>query len=124
MKMRAVLVKDGTTDLYIGAALDPVLNDGELLIDVKATALNRADLLQKRGLYPPPPGASAIIGLELAGAITEVGKAVSGWQVGDRVMALLPGGGYAERAAIPASMAMRIPDNLSYTQAAAIPEAF
>lgn len=122
--MRAVLVKEGTTDLCLGTAPELVLRDGELLIDVKATALNRADLLQKRGLYPPPPGASQILGLEMAGVIAEVGKGVSGWQPGDRVMALLAGGGYAERVTIPAGMAMRIPENLSFAQAAAIPEAF
>lgn len=122
--MRAILVKESTTDLYIGEVVTPTPNSNELLVSVKATALNRADLLQKRGLYPPPPGASPILGLEMAGEVVAIGSQVTGWQVGDRVCALLSGGGYAEYVTIPAAMAMPIPDLLSFNEAAAIPEAF
>ncbi|MBP6017279.1 MAG: NAD(P)H-quinone oxidoreductase [Candidatus Promineofilum sp.] len=94
----------------------------EVLVDVRATAVNRADLSQARGSYPPPPGASEILGLEMAGVISEVGQRVEGWRPGDRVMALLPGGGYAERAAVPAGMLLRLPDGWSFAQGAAVPE--
>jgi tumor protein p53-inducible protein 3 len=122
--MKAILVDEKTTSLYVGEANDPVLSEDDLLVRVRATALNRADLLQRRGLYPPPAGASPIIGLEVSGVIEKVGRSVSGWKEGDRVFALLPGGGYAERVSIPAGMAMRIPDNFSFEEAAAIPEVF
>jgi tumor protein p53-inducible protein 3 len=122
--MKAVLVDEKTKRLYIGEAEEPVISDHELLVSVKATALNRADLLQKRGLYPPPKGASPILGLEMAGVVEEAGEQVTGWKPGDRVFALLPGGGYAERVSIPAGMAIRIPDNFSFEEAAAIPEVF
>ncbi|REE68126.1 putative PIG3 family NAD(P)H quinone oxidoreductase [Paenibacillus taihuensis] len=122
--MKAILVNEETKQLYIGEAAEPSIAENELLVNVKATALNRADLLQKRGLYPPPPGASEILGLEMAGVVEKVGTGVKGWQPGDRVFALLPGGGYAQRVAIPADMAMRIPDQFSFEQAAAIPEVF
>lgn len=79
--MKAILVDEGTKELYLGEWSDPVPSDGELLVRVKATALNRADLLQKRGGYPPPPGASPILGLEMAGVVEEVGRNVSGWQL-------------------------------------------
>ncbi len=103
---------------------DPELTSEDMLVNVAATALNRADLLQRRGLYPPPPGCTDILGLECAGVVTQVGQgADQGW-LGKRVMALLPGGGYAERVAIPARMAIEVPDELSLEQAAAIPEAF
>src|SRR5690606_30587807 len=94
----------------------------EVLVDVRATAVNRADLSQARGHYPPPPGASDILGLEMAGVIREVGASVGGWRAGDRVCALLPGGGYAERAAVPAGMLIRLPDDWSFAQGAAVPE--
>ncbi|MBI4850633.1 MAG: NAD(P)H-quinone oxidoreductase [Acidobacteria bacterium] len=122
--MKAILVKDDTKELYIDKVARPDFNDDELLVSIKATALNRADLLQRRGLYPPPPGASNIIGLEMAGEIVEIGKNVKDWKIGDRVFALLSGGGYAEYVNIPAKTAMRIPENLSFEEAAAIPEAF
>jgi tumor protein p53-inducible protein 3 len=122
--MKAILVDEKTTSLYVGEASDPVLSEEDLLVRVKATALNRADLLQRRGLYPPPAGASPIIGLEASGVIEKVGRRASGWNEGDRVFALLPGGGYAERVSIPAGMAMRIPDSFSFEEAAAIPEVF
>jgi NADPH2:quinone reductase len=81
--------KDAT--LRLGAAPDPRPAPGEVLIDVAATAVNRADLLQRRGFYPPPPGASTILGLECSGTIAELGPGVTGWRVGDRICALLPG---------------------------------
>jgi tumor protein p53-inducible protein 3 len=110
--------------LYIGETETPQVGDGELLVRVRATALNRADLLQRMGYYPPPKGASEIIGLEMAGEIVDVGGGVTGYRVGDRVCALLPGGGYAQYAVIPADMAMPLPENLSFEQGAAIPEVF
>lgn len=121
--MKAILFDTpGAPDvLYYGDAPDPQPGEGELLVRVHATALNRADLLQRQGQYPPPPGASPILGLELAG---EVVQGAGEWQRGDRVMAVVTGGAYAELAAVPPGMAIRIPDNLSYEQAAAIPEAF
>lgn len=107
--------------LRLGAAPDPQPAPGELLVRVHATALNRADLLQRRGAYPPPAGASPILGLELAGEVVE---GAGEWRAGDRVMAVVTGGGYAELAAVPAGMAIRIPERFSFEQAAAIPEAF
>lgn len=94
----------------------------EVLVAVRATAVNRADLSQARGNYPSPPGASEILGLEMAGTIREVGADVTGWRPGDRVCALLPGGGYAERVAVPAGMLLRLPDDWSFAQGAAVPE--
>jgi putative PIG3 family NAD(P)H quinone oxidoreductase len=95
---------------------------GELLVRVRATAVNRADTLQRRGKYSPPAGASTILGLEMAGEVLAVGEGASGFARGDRVCALLPGGGYAQQAVIPAGMAMRIPASMSFEQAAAFPE--
>lgn len=119
--MRAIVQDYATNRLILGETVEPDATYGELLVEVKATALNRADLLQKRGLYPPPAGASPILGLEMAGTVLE---GAGPWKPGDRVMALLPGGGYAKRVRIPAGMAMPIPQNLSYAQAAGIPEVF
>ncbi len=107
--------------LDYGDAPDPQPAANELLVRVRATAVNRADVLQRRGGYAPPPGASPILGLELAG---EVVRGAGAWHPGDRVMAVVTGGGYAELAAVPAGVAMPIPKNLSFEQAAAIPEAF
>ena len=100
----------------------PELHANEIRIAVRATAVNRADLLQRAGHYPPPPGASEILGLECAGIVAESNS--SRWKPGDRVMALLPGGGYAEEAVVDAGSVMRIPDALSFEEAAAIPETF
>jgi tumor protein p53-inducible protein 3 len=122
--MKAVLIDETNHQLYLGQADEPVMSDTDLLVSIKATALNRADLLQKRGLYPPPKGASPILGMEMAGVVEQVGSRVSGWKAGDRVCALLPGGGYAERVSIPQGMAIRIPDAFTYEEAAAIPEVF
>ena len=96
----------------------------DLRIAVRATSVNRADLLQAAGHYPPPPGASEILGLECAGVVSEVGANVRGWSIGDRVMALLPGGGYAEEVVVHAGSAMHVPEALSDEEAAAIPEVF
>lgn len=114
----------GPEVLLLGKAPDPVIGENELLVRVRATALNRADLLQRMGGYPAPKGTSDILGLEMAGEVVHAGPGVPGWKRGDRVCALLPGGGYAELAAVPAGMAMRIPDDMTFEQAAAIPEVF
>jgi putative PIG3 family NAD(P)H quinone oxidoreductase len=123
VKVKAILFDQpgGPEVLRLGDAPDPRVAQGELLVRVRATAANRADTLQRRGNYPPPEGASPILGLELAGEVLE---SVGGWRAGDRVMAVVTGGGYAEVAAVPAGMAMRIPERLSFDEAAAIPEAF
>jgi putative PIG3 family NAD(P)H quinone oxidoreductase len=102
----------------------PGLEAGELRIDVRAAGVNRADLLQRRGLYPPPPGASPILGLECAGTVTEVGEQVEGFGVGDRVMALLTGGGYAEQVVVDARCVMPAPSALDDAAAGGLPEAF
>jgi len=103
---------------------DPTYAAGEVLVDIYATALNRADLAQRAGNYPPPPGASDILGLEMAGRIAALGAEVEGWKVGDRVCALLPGGGYAERINVPYPMLMPLPAGWSFEQGAALPEVF
>jgi putative PIG3 family NAD(P)H quinone oxidoreductase len=102
----------------------PVMGPGELRLRVRATAVNRADLLQRQGLYPPPPGASTILGLECAGEVVEVGARVTDWQPGDRAMALLAGGGYAQEAVVDAGSAMGVPEVLSDEEAGAFPEVF
>ena len=101
---------------------DPELLPGHVMLDVAATAVNRADLLQRRGLYPPPPGASDILGLECSGVITELGEGVTGWNIGDRVCALLTGGGYAEKAVVPASQLLPVPKGVDLVVAASLPE--
>jgi putative PIG3 family NAD(P)H quinone oxidoreductase len=101
---------------------DPVPGPGEVLVDVAATALNRADLLQRQGFYPPPPGASDIIGMECSGRIASVGAGVSNWAAGDEVCALLAGGGYAERVAVPAGQLLPVPPGWSLTDAGGLPE--
>ena len=102
----------------------PHINDDEVLIRVRASAVNRADLLQRRGLYPVPAGASPILGLECAGEIQAVGELVERFKPGDAVCALLTGGGYAEFAAVPAGQVLPIPPGMSYEGAAAVPEVF
>src|SRR6059058_4764041 len=101
---------------------DPVAGPGEILVDVAASAVNRADLLQRQGFYPPPPGASEILGLECSGRVAAVGAGVLGWSVGDEVCALLAGGGYAERVAVPAGQCMPVPPGVDLVTAAALPE--
>lgn len=103
---------------------DPVPGPGEVLLAVQAAAVNRADLMQRAGNYPPPPGASEILGLEAAGTIAALGPGVSGWRIGDRAMALLAGGGYADRVAAPVPQIMPIPSSLDLIQAAGVPEVF
>ncbi|MGH7947629.1 MAG: NAD(P)H-quinone oxidoreductase [Candidatus Binataceae bacterium] len=110
--------------LKIAEVLDPVPSARELLIRVRAAGVNRADLLQRQGFYPPPPGASEIIGLECAGEVISAGAEVSGWKAGDCAMALLAGGGYAEKAAVHFGSAMKIPAALGDDEAAAFPEVF
>jgi putative PIG3 family NAD(P)H quinone oxidoreductase len=124
--MKAIQVQTDQKDrpLVWRTTDDPALGPGEVLIESYATSVNRADLAQRAGNYPPPPGASDILGLDTAGRILEVGEGVSGWQIGDRVCALLAGGGYAELVAVPHQMLMPIPESWSYEQAAAMPEVF
>jgi putative PIG3 family NAD(P)H quinone oxidoreductase len=110
--------------LKIGEAADPKAGPGQLLIRVKYAGINRADLMQRQGHYPPPPGASEIIGLECAGEVAAVGTGVTGWSVGERAMALLAGGGYAELAAIDSGSAIKIPAAMSDEEGAAFPEVF
>lgn len=102
----------------------PQPGPGEVRIKVAASAINRADLLQRRGFYPPPPGASEILGLECAGEIEAIGEGVDRWQIGDRVCALLAGGGYAEYTVAPEGSVLPIPSGFSFEQAAALPEVF
>jgi tumor protein p53-inducible protein 3 len=124
--VKAVLVQSpgGRDQLYIGDVDTPTPGETEIRIKVQATAVNRADIAQRQGNYPPPKGASPILGLELAGIVDEVGSKVSKWKKGDRVFGLLEGGGYAEYALLSENMAMAIPEAFSFTQAAAIPEVF
>jgi putative PIG3 family NAD(P)H quinone oxidoreductase len=126
--MRAILVESDASGaapvLRLGEAPFPALEPGSLRIRVAATAVNRADLLQARGLYPPPPGASPILGLECAGEVLEVAAGVRGFRPGDRVMALLPGGGYAEQVVADAGSCLPVPERLSLEEAAALPEVF
>ena len=110
--------------LRIGDVPPPAMNADSVRIAIAATAVNRADLLQREGRYPPPPGASTILGLECAGRIIEAGANVSAWRVADRAMALLPGGGYAEEAVVHAGSLMPVPEIISLEEAGAIPEAF
>ena len=101
---------------------DPVAGPGEVVVEVAASAVNRADLLQRQGLYPPPPGASEIIGLECSGTIAEIGDGVEGWRIGDEVCALLAGGGYGEKVAIPAGQLLPVPGEVELLAAAGLPE--
>ena len=119
----AVITHPGPPDvLQVQEVPDPRPGIGEVLVDVTATAVNRADLMQRQGHYDPPPGASPYPGLECSGVIARLGEGVTGWAVGDPVCALLAGGGYAERVAVPAGQLMRVPQGLSLRDAAALPE--
>ncbi len=124
--MRAIIqIGDGGPRvLQVNEIPAPIPTATQLLVDVHATALNRADLIQRRGGYPPPPGESEILGLEIAGTVAAVGRAVEGVSEGDRVFGLVGGGGYAEQAVIDYRMAMPIPDEWSFEEAAAVPEVF
>ncbi|KZB81689.1 NAD(P)H-quinone oxidoreductase [Amycolatopsis regifaucium] len=101
---------------------DPTAGEGEVVIDVAASAVNRADLLQRQGHYPPPPGASEIIGLECSGTIAEIGEGVEGWRIGDEVCALLAGGGYGQKVAVPAGQLLPLPAEVELLAAAGLPE--
>jgi putative PIG3 family NAD(P)H quinone oxidoreductase len=124
--VKAVIVSEpgGPEKLQLVERPDPEPGAGEIAIEIHAAALNRADLLQRRGLYPPPPGVTDIFGMECAGVVSALGPGSSTLRVGDRVMVLLGGGGYAERVVVPEALAMPVPDALSFEQAAAVPEAF
>ncbi len=124
--MKAITRKgDGGPEvLQLSEVSPPQPTETQLLVDVKATALNRADLIQRRGGYPPPPGESEILGLEIAGTVLGMGAAVTGFNEGDRVFGLVGGGGYAEQAVIDFRMAMFMPDEWSFEEAAAVPEVF
>ena len=124
--MKAITIKTfgGAEQLSITSISDPQPGSDEILVDVHATALNRADILQREGKYPPPPGASDILGLEIAGIVNKVGSNETHWKYGDRVFGLIPGGGYAEKAVIHRDMLMKIPEGYSFEEAAAIPEVF
>jgi NADPH:quinone reductase-like Zn-dependent oxidoreductase len=101
---------------------DPVARPGQIRIRVRAAGVNRPDQLQRNGLYPPPPGAPDLLGLEVAGEVDQVGPDAGRWAVGDRVCALLGGGGYAEYAVVDARHALPVPEGLDFVQAAALPE--
>lgn len=120
--MKAVIAEDGQP-LTLGDFEKPVLNPGEVLVKVAASGLNRADLVQRRGAYPPPKGASPIMGLEISGTIVEIGEGVSRFKTGDRVAALLAGGGYAEYAAVDEGSLFPVPDGMDMVNAACFPEA-
>ncbi|MFY7853086.1 MAG: NAD(P)H-quinone oxidoreductase [Brevundimonas sp.] len=123
--MRVIEIEDGkgpATALKVADRTDPVVGPGEIRIRVRAAGVNRPDLLQRQGLYPPPPGASDILGLEVAGEVDQVGKGVDRWHIGDRVCALLGGGGYATFAVVDARHALPVPGGLDFTDAAALPE--
>jgi putative PIG3 family NAD(P)H quinone oxidoreductase len=122
--MRAVTVTEpgGPDVLTVRDLPDPEPGPGEVVVDVAATAVNRADLLQRQGHYPPPPGASDVLGLECSGTVAAVGPEVHGWAPGDEVCALLAGGGYAEKVAVPAGQLMPLPPGVDVVTAAALPE--
>lgn len=120
--MHAILV-DERQALSWSEVPEPTPKAGEILVEIHATALNRADLMQRAGNYPPPPGCPEWMGLEMAGVVLEA-PAGCRWKTGDKICALLGGGGYAERVAVPAGMALPVPEGLSMVEAAALPEAF
>ncbi|MGW0602524.1 NAD(P)H-quinone oxidoreductase [Streptomyces sp. NPDC002640] len=122
--MHAITIPEaGGPEVLVWAEVpDPVPGEGEVLVEVAAAAVNRADVMQRQGFYDPPPGASPYPGLECSGRVAAVGPGVSGWSVGDEVAALLSGGGYAEKVAVPAGQLLPVPAGLSLTEAAALPE--
>lgn len=123
--MRVIEIEGGSGPaeaLTLKTRPDPAAGPGEIRIRVRAAGVNRPDLLQRRGMYPPPPGASDILGLEVAGEVDQVGEGVTRWAVGDRVCALLGGGGYADLAMVDARHALPVPDGMDFIQAAALPE--
>ena len=124
--MKAVLIEGfgGLEVLKLGEVERPVPGEGQVLVKVFATSINRPDIVQRQGKYPPPPGDSEILGLEVAGVIEELGVGVSGWKKGDRVISLVGGGGYAEYAVAYASHLMAIPESLSFEEAACVCESY
>ena len=122
--MRAVRATEpgGPEVLTVVELPDLTPGPDEVLVDVVATAVNKADTLQRRGMYPPPPGASDVIGLECSGRVAALGEGVEGWNVGDEVCALLAGGGYASQVVVPAGQLMPVPDGIDLVHAAALPE--
>jgi putative PIG3 family NAD(P)H quinone oxidoreductase len=122
--MHAIVIeKPGEPDVLRWTEVpDPVAGPGEVLLDVVAAGINRADISQRKGAYPPPPGAPEYPGLEASGRIAALGEDVTGWSVGDEVCALLAGGGYAERVAVPAGQLLPVPKGVSLVEAASLPE--
>lgn len=122
--MKAILIDEpgGEDCMQLGEAAAPPMRTGALRIENHAAGVNRADLMQRRGLYPPPPGASPLLGLECSGVVTELGEGVTSFALGDRVMALLPGGGYAEDVVVDAGSVMALPDGLSFHEGAGLAE--
>src|SRR4051812_17458744 len=122
--MRAVVAREpgGPEVLEIRELPDPVPGAGEVVIDVVASAVNRADIMQRMGRYPPPPGASDVLGLEVSGTVAAVGAGVERWHVGDPVCALLSAGGYADKVAVPAGQVLPAPESVDLRDAAALPE--
>ncbi|XP_027356799.1 quinone oxidoreductase PIG3 isoform X2 [Abrus precatorius] len=122
--MKAIVITSpgGPEVLQLQDVEDPQLKDDEVLIQVHATALNRADTLQRKGSYPPPQGASPYLGLECSGTVLSLGKNVSKWKIGDQVCALLAGGGYAQKVAVPAGQLLPVPPGVSLQDAASFPE--
>ncbi|KNA12784.1 hypothetical protein SOVF_122830 [Spinacia oleracea] len=122
MKAVVITTPGGPEVLQLQEVEDPQIKDNEVLIKVEATALNRADTVQRKGSYPPPPGASPYPGLECSGTILQVGNDVTRWKVGDQVCALLGGGGYAEKVVVPAGHVLPVPSGVSLKEAASFPE--
>jgi putative PIG3 family NAD(P)H quinone oxidoreductase len=122
--MRAVVISEpgGPDVLQLADVPDPAAAPGEAVVEIVGAGVNRADVMQRQGLYPPPPGASLYPGLECSGRIAELGEGVDGWAVGDEVCALLAGGGYAEKVAVPAGQLLPLPGDVSLADAAALPE--
>lgn len=127
LKQMKAIVADGFGGpevLRVGTSEIPTIGDSEILIHVKAAGINRADIDQRKGLYPPPPGSSSILGLEVSGVVDSVGKSVTKFRPGDRVMALVAGGAYAEKAAADEALCFSIPEGMNFAEAATLPEAF
>ena len=122
--MRAIVIDTpGDEDcLQMGRIGRPGIRPEAVRIEIHAAGVNRADLLQRQGFYPPPPGASETLGLECAGVVSELGAGVEAFGLGDRAMALLPGGGYAEEVVVNAGSVMRLPDGLSFEEGAGLSE--
>jgi putative PIG3 family NAD(P)H quinone oxidoreductase len=124
--MKAVLLHGtgGPEVMRLGEVERPAVRPGQVLIEVAATSVNRPDVIQRQGKYPPPPGESEILGLEVAGTVAELGEGVSGWKLGDRVMSLVAGGGYAEYATAYAGHLIAVPESMSFGEAACVCETY